>query len=160
MTPFPFPPTWDRAGLESIGFSGFVPFTKIREPRVLTMPKGRGIYVVIRQGAGQPTILPNSLAKGGWYDIAELAGRWIADSPILYIGKADGSRGIHHRLKQYARRGNSHTGGRAIWQLADADDVLVAWAETPGELGRAVEKRWIARYVENYGRRPFANVND
>lgn len=157
---FPFPATWDRAGLELIGLEGFIPFAKIREPRVVSMPKGHGIYVAVRIGAGRPTIVSKSLAKGGPYPVTALADRWVVNSTILYIGKADGSRGIHQRVKQYARRGNSHTGGRAIWQLVDADEVLVGWAETPGELGRAVEKRWIARFVEIFGQRPFANVED
>lgn len=159
VTQFPFPPTWDRAGLESIGFSGFITFADIREPRALAMPKERGVYVVIRRGEGTPTILPSSPGKGGSYDVAVLAERWVIGTPILYIGKADGSRGIHQRLKQYARRGSSHTGGRAIWQLADSDELLVGWAETAEELGRAVEKRWIARFVHTFGRRPFANVD-
>lgn len=158
--PFPYPPTWDRTGLEPVGLSGFIPFEKIRVPRVLALPRGNGIYVVIRPGEGAPTILPESLAKGGWYNVTELAERWVAESPVLYIGKADGRRGTHQRLKQYSRRGSSHTGGRAIWQLADEDEVLVGRAETPGELGRAVEKRWIARFEETYGQRPFANRDD
>ena len=157
---FPYPSTWDRTGLELIGLHGFIPFGKIREPRVLMLPKGHGIYVVTRIGESPPMILSDSVAKGGWYPVAALADRWVTESQVLYIGKADGSRGLHQRLKQYARRGNSHTGGRAIWQLADADELLVGWAETPGELGRAVEKRWITRFVETFGQRPFANHDD
>lgn len=37
--------------------------------------------------------------------------------------------------------------------------LLVGWVETSGELDRAVEKRWIARF-DGVGRRPFANVDD
>lgn len=156
----PFPPSWDRAGLETLGFEGFVTFGELRIPRHLMLPKVHGIYAVMRPGVGEQKFTEASLAKGGAYGVAELAERWVNGSSIVYIGKADPVGGIHKRVKQYARRGNSHTGGRSIWQLADADELLVAWLHTGEETGRTVEKRWIARFVETFGKRPFANVDD
>jgi hypothetical protein len=86
-------------------------------------------------------------------------GRWVEDSPILYIGKADPAKGgMHSRVKPYARRGRSQTGGRAIWQLVDAHELRGGWAPTGEENGRTVEQRWIARFEETFGRKPFANV--
>ena len=44
-----------------------------------------------------------------------------ADQSILYIGKAEGKRGLRQRLKQYMDygrgNGNIHAGGRAVWQM-------------------------------------------
>lgn len=152
--------TWDRAGLEAIGFRGFVSFAEVRIPRHLVLPNERGIYVVIRPGEGERSFRDSSPARGGLYDVEDLARRWVDRSPIIYVGKADPVGGLHKRVKQYARRGGSHTGGRAIWQLADADELLVAWLPTGAETGRDVEKRWIAEFVRMFGKRPFANLDD
>jgi hypothetical protein len=46
------------------------------------------------------------------------------------------------------------------WQLADADDLLVAWHEiTWAEAAREYERRLLRAFVEQHdGRRPFANL--
>jgi hypothetical protein len=60
--------------------------------------------------------------------IPELQANWVADSSVIYIGKADAAR---KRLMQFAKFGAGqkigHWGGRYIWQLADSNDQLVAW---------------------------------
>ena len=42
---------------------------------------------------------------------------------ILYIGKAQGKKGLRQRIRQYLNYGkgknNIHQGGRAIWQISD-----------------------------------------
>lgn len=47
-----------------------------------------------------------------------------------------------------------------IWQLADVDELLVAWCEIAwAERARDFEKRLLARFAELHdGRRPFANL--
>jgi hypothetical protein len=156
---FDFPPSWERGGLESVGFEGFVTFAELRLPRVLKLPKDRGVYVVLYEGSERPDFSIDSPAKGAPYPPEILASAWLEETPVLYIGAADAQgRGIHHRLKQYARRGNSHTGGRAIWQIPDADEeLLVAWAESGDEPGVVVEKRLRAEFKRIYGQFPFAN---
>ena len=80
---------------------------------------------------------------------------------MVYIGKADILR---RRLAQFGRFGVgepvAHRGGRLIWQLADADHLLVAWHEiTWGEAARDYERRLLAAFAEmHHGRRPFANL--
>ena len=156
---FEFPPSWDRSGLESVGFEGFVTFAELRLPRVLKLPKDRGVYVVLHEGSERPDFSIDSPAKGAPYPPEVLASAWLEETPVLYIGAADAQgRGIHHRLKQYARRGNSHTGGRAIWQIPDADEeLLVAWTKSGDEPGVDVEKRLRAEFKRIYGQWPFAN---
>ena len=62
-----------------------------------------------------------------------------ADQSILYIGKAEGKRGLRQRLRQYMDyglgRGNIHAGGRAVWQISDCGLLLLAYeaCENPGE---------------------------
>lgn len=54
----------------------------------------------------------------------------------------------------------SHGGGREIWQLADADDLIVCWAATTIN-AREFEKEMIKMYKSNHsGKRPFANMSD
>ncbi|MFJ7288337.1 hypothetical protein ACIQUC_08480 [Curtobacterium sp. NPDC098951] len=156
---FEFPSSWDRGGLETVGFEGFVTFAEVRLPRVLKLPKDRGVYVVLYEGSERPDFSIDSPAKGAPYPPEVLASAWLEETRVLYIGAADAQgRGIHHRLKQYARRGNSHTGGRAIWQIPDADEeLLVAWAESGDEPGVVVEKRLRAEFKRIYGQFPFAN---
>ena len=156
---FEFPPSWDRSGLESVGFEGFVTFAELRLPRVLKLPKDRGVYVVLHEGSERPDFSIDSPAKGAPYPLEVLASAWLKETPVLYIGAANAQgRGIHHRLKQYARRGNSHTGGRAIWQIPDADEeLLVAWTKSGDEPGVDVEKRLRAEFKRIYGQWPFAN---
>lgn len=94
---------------------------------------------------------------------------WTPSSPtsttatpqVVYIGKADVLR---RRLTQFGQFGAGepvgHRGGRLIWQLADAGDLLVAWHEiTWGEAARDYERRLLAAFAEQRsGRRPFANL--
>lgn len=149
------PGAWDRAGLESVGFSGFVPFGALAGAGV---PSERGIYVVLRTATTMPVILEVTTARAGSpYTVDDLAARWVEGTPVVYIGKAQPIGGLRKRLGQYARKGSSHKGGRAIWQLADQDDLLVAWATTPGEVAEDVEIRYRDAFAAAYGRWPFAN---
>lgn len=156
VSPRALPTAWSRAGLEEIGFDGFVTFAEIPTADIPPRP---GIYVVLRTATTPPTILAQSVARAGTvYSVDDLEGRWVADTPVVYIGKADAKAGgLRTRLRQYARRGSSHKGGRSIWQLADHADLTVAWGETPGEVAEDVEVAYRASFAEEFGRWPFAN---
>jgi hypothetical protein len=75
-------------------------------------------------------------------------------------GKA---RAAPKRLRAYHSFGSGksgrHSGGRYIWQLADAWECLVAWREEPIDIvPRDVEEAMIADFREEFGKRPFANI--
>lgn len=156
MSSLPLPAAWTREGLEGVGFAGFVTFAEIP---VADIPPRPGIYVVLRAASTSPEILEVSVARAGSvYAVEDLQGRWITGTPVVYIGKADTkSGGLRTRLRQYARRGSSHKGGRSIWQLADHGDLLVAWVETPGQIAEDVEIDYRAAFAERFGGWPFAN---
>ncbi len=67
------------------------------------------------------------------YPAETLAGKYAAckDKRVLYIGKANGQRGLQQRLWQYVKYGwnkaTNHKGGRAIWQIKDADLLLLEY---------------------------------
>lgn len=74
------------------------------------------------------------------------------------------SKGLRRRLSEFGAFGAgepvAHWGGRLIWQLADASELLVAWHEvTWAETAREYEKRLLSRFGKLHdGRRPFANL--
>ena len=159
MTDFPIPASWDRPGLEAVGFEGFLPFQAL--PTV-SLPREPGIYAVLRLASTEPTLLAVNPAKkqrgmDPAYAIEKLQAKWVPGSTIVYIGKAKPKNGLHARLTQYRKKAANHWGGRAIWQLADAAELLVAWVETPGHDPELIEKRYIRAFEALHERFPFAN---
>ena len=93
--------------------------------------------------------------------IATLNSVWVPGARVVYVGKAAGRQGLRGRLNAYRRQGQGrnagHSGGGYIWQLADSDQLLVAWrtvSEPPP--GRA-EAELIAEFSALHGALPFAN---
>lgn len=159
---------WTQAALAADGFTGFVQFAALPESDV---PRGPGVYVVIRSSTATPVFLEQSPA--GWLkgqdpsvSIAVLEEAWVPGAAIVYIGKANtgrrGRRGLYRRLDEYRRFGAGdkvpHRGGRHIWQLADHQDLLVGWKPTADEHARLLEREMIAAFRAAHGKRPFANL--
>jgi hypothetical protein len=122
------------------------------------------VYIILRPARQKVVFLAESPAgrfKGPTTEVALLEAKWIAGSRVVYIGKADVA---NRRLKQFARFGAGepvgHWGGRYIWQLADADQLLVAWHPTTwDEPARDYERRLLAHFAKLHrGARPFANL--
>jgi hypothetical protein len=84
---------------------------------------------------------------------------------ILYFGRAQCELGIYERLNKYRRFGNGrrsgHSGGRAVWQLEDAQHLKMCWLVTGERDPVEEENRLIDVFKKNHhGRRPFANRID
>lgn len=163
------PSTWTRAGLEEAGFGGFVTFEGLRSRGAWKKP---GVYVVLRSAMTAPAFLAASNAgktKDFTERIERLSENWIPGAEVIYIGLAThGARrdGIHRRLNQFRRTGtgaaDNHGGGVWIFQLADADDLLVCWRPAEDESDAyvaALEHHLIADFAARaeHGRWPFAN---
>ena len=152
--------------IEQQEFSGFVTVSFLRESACHQVPEVPGVYLVIRPQPQPPIFLDHS--TGGHFKgreptvpIQELQQAWVNGSIVIYVGKATVLR---KRLRSYMRFGYGepvpHHGGRYIWQLADAANLLVCWAETPDENPRQMEHRLIQEFRARYGKRPFANLSD
>jgi hypothetical protein len=137
MADFAIPRSWDRTGLLSVGFGGFLPFIGLN---IEGLPKRRGVYVILREARDRPTFIrANVITRRSAYDVDLLEAKWLDGQGIVYIGSAEPVDGLRGRLGGYSKQSSSHTGGRASWQLSDAAELVVAWAEAPEHSAVAVE---------------------
>ena len=154
---------------------GFEGFKTVRELMMSCrdIPKEMGVYVVLREKDERPKILEKrpfdcQEEKYPSYSKTELEKEWVEGTYIVYIGKAGGSEqktGLHKRLSTYIRFGKgkkvAHGGGRSIWQLSDALDLVVCWRILSDEEPCCVESKMIANFRKQHdNKRPFANRKD
>jgi hypothetical protein len=132
--------------LASLSPFGPVPWgTKISE-------ESPGIYVIAL--LNDPDALHKSPVLADYLDAGERV-RWLADEPVVYIGKTE--RKLKDRLGEYYRHkyGKSapHRGGQAVKLLRC--DLWVFWSPTTDPVG--AEQKMIAEFKKQFGHFPFAN---
>ena len=152
------------------GFSGFVSVAALRQD-LTQIPDIRGVYMVVRQIGNRPQF--RTTESGGHYKgtdpnvpIEKLRRNWVEETCVLYIGKAGDEHSqatLRSRLRQYlqfeAGKSRSHKGGRYIWQLEDAEDLLFCWKPLPSGNPQKEETALLAAFKGQYeGRLPFANL--
>ena len=161
---------WKKESLQNVGFSGFVSVKSLLK-NSSQIPDKRGVYVVLRTNVDEPIFLEKG--SGGYFKgkdpnvaIKKLQENWIYNTPVVYIGKAggDGKKAtLRSRILQYLKFGQGkpvgHEGGRYIWQLSDAEELLFCWKPLESEEPEVVETELIAAFKRQYlGKRPFANL--
>ena len=151
---------FDRASLEADGFAGWLTFPEACASGAI--PTTGGVYVATYAVRAPAAFLPQN--PGGWFKgkdptvtASALAANWI-DADVVYIGKADQLR---RRIRQFADFGAGkpigHWGGRLIWQLAEPDQLRIAWKETPDRVRVEVKAEMLTAFRREYDKPPFAN---
>jgi hypothetical protein len=124
---------FQKYNLIGYGFHGFHKIKDIRENNV-QLPNTQGVYIVYRDSLEVPNFI--NPGTGGFFKGRDpnvsadiLWENWINIASVLYIGQTDSS--LRHRIKLYMRFGIkepvAHWGGRLIWQLSDAENLLIAY---------------------------------
>jgi hypothetical protein len=156
---------FDVEDLEESGFSGFIPVRDLTsDPRAV--PATRGVYVVVRPTAELPIFL--HLNPGSWFKgkdptvpVSVLEKEWVPGAKTLYVGSGANLRERIGLLVEFSRAGRSasvfHYGGRLLWQIANGQDLLVAWRTAPIGIG-SIERDLVIEFKEIYGEYPFANL--
>ena len=154
--------------LKQQGFVGFKKVSELMETRCAVVPAVQGVYVVLRESAGEPMFVEDG--TGGAFKgknpnspISTLQANWVEDTEIVYIGMTRDT--LKRRLSAYMRFGQGepvgHWGGRFIWQLEDSRDLVVCWKHTPASDAAEEEAAMIQTFKQVHdGKRPFANLRD
>jgi hypothetical protein len=158
----------NKSSLKADGFTGFRTLTDLDINRI---PQKPGVFAVLCPEGFRPQYLARSTAgvfkkKDPTLPPDALAAEWVADADVLYVGKAGpgskGNRGLRRQIQEFVDFGRGrppgHWDGRLVWQLAGTGSLLVAWKELPTQELGAAEAGYHARFREEYGRLPFANL--
>jgi hypothetical protein len=151
--------------IKEAGFFGFVRIEDLYNSGYSSVPERGGVYLILRVSDAKPVFV--SKGTGGYFkgkepnvSIDELKSNWVDGTCVMYIGK---SSNLRKRVSAYVRFGHGknvgHFGGRLIWQLYDCHDLIVCWKPTDND-SRMEEASLIQEFVDYYGMRPFANLQD
>lgn len=159
---------FNRQSLKQDGFTGFRPLADLDTNRI---PQRTGIFAVLSPEGFEPRFLSKSTAgvfkkKDPSLPATALAGEWVNDADVLFVGKAGpgskGNRGLRRQIQEFVDFGRGkppgHWDGRLVWQLADAGSLIIAWKELPVGRLNAAEAEYHAAFVEAHGKLPFANL--
>jgi hypothetical protein len=161
------PMSFTHLSLRRRGFDGFVSVADLRADHCRAVPErgdGRslgGVYVALCLPTSAPRFKRSNRREEWTLPLAALRERWVGASPVVYIGKAhatDRGNSIRKRLSRYLRASTSHTGGKRTWQLADWDQLTIAWRILdPADDPRTEEVALLDEHNARFGRQPFAN---
>lgn len=153
-----------RVALERKGFEGFLTVAELRRSKVAQVPRVAGVYAVLTADHSGEFLEANPGGRFKQRDpsvsMSLLKAKWLDRSTTVYIGKGNSLR---QRIKQFVDFGEGkpvgHWGGRYIWQLANADELIVAWIRSPeGVEARALETNLLDEFAAEFGTLPFANL--
>jgi hypothetical protein len=152
--------SFDHQDLTGRGFVGFQLLHQLPR-RCQHIPSDSGIYVANLE----PPVtgfLPRSVGghcKGSdpTVPVARLEDKRLEGVPTLYIGRATDLRKRVDLLARYGRgEPVGHQGGRYLWQIAEHDNLRVAWKLDSDPVG--AEAELLDEFEAAYGQLPFANL--
>ena len=81
------------------------------------------------------------------------------EKKLLNIGKASGKKGLCQRIRQYVKYGwneaVNHKGGRAIWQIVNAEQLFLSYEICEDAVNR--EHELLCKFQEQNHVLPLAN---
>lgn len=153
--------------IEQLKTQGFKGFKSVKELRTSLegLPVEKGVYAVIRDKETAPTFVEKG--TGGYHKqrdpnvpTVELNDNWVEGTTIVYIGQTN--RNLKKRIGELIKFGQGkavgHWGGRLLWQLADAEELIVAWKELSDSDTMAMERNLLDKFKSIYLKLPFANL--
>jgi hypothetical protein len=159
--------------LRRYGFVGFVPLKDWDKSHVLDANKldVEGVYVVVRESTETPMFLGENHRKPRpkRWSVQDAEGRWVTGVQVLYFGKgplrslnAKRRLGLAGRIRELQKHGYeggaNHYGGKLLWQVQDADSLLIAWKVLGEGASASVESGLIRGFEEVMGQQPYANI--
>ena len=155
------PTRFDREALEAVGFTSFLPVAQLRRS-LAEVPLAGGVYVVVRPSTEPPHF--HVVGSGGRFNgedpnvpLATLRAKWVPGASVVYIGRAGSLlERVGSLIRFGAGHAAAHRGGRYLWQLADAADLVVAWR--PEDEPERAEAALLDAFRAQHGVLPFANL--
>ena len=148
---------FNLAALKKFGFEGFIRML------LASTPSCGGVYIFLRQNKRKPEFLKKGtggkLRGNPNVEVSKLEKKWVEGAQVVYIGQ---TTNIRQRVKTRLEFGRGRAvrawGGRYIWQLKDAEELLIAWKKVgPADLLKT-ERMLINHFKRTYGKLPFANL--
>jgi hypothetical protein len=156
--------SFTRADLEDRGFRGFLAVSELRV-HAAQIPATPGVYAYLRDSNHPPSFLERSPAgrfrgRDPTIGVDILESRWIEGCPVVYLGQTSNVRGrLFERARFAAGQPVRAWGGRALWQLEDSRDLIVAWRlVSDSRTARELEQSLLAAFRLQWQRPPFANL--
>jgi predicted DNA-binding transcriptional regulator AlpA len=118
--------------LKENGFEGFETVESLQKGKVADLPAVKGVYLVLNLSGNDPVFMEKN--SGGHFK-----------------GK-DPTVEIEILKKKW--------GGRYLWQIKDARDLVLCWKATPDSDPGKVEHELIRSFISRYGALPFANLKE
>ncbi len=163
--------------IDKIKIAGFTGFHKIRELWLDTsgIPPVKGVYLVLYKGIGRPEFVGTGTAgpfRGANPNVPleQLEKCWVDGTPVLFIGKAGGTSrvtgklskdSLRSRISKFVKVGRGEKvgrwGGRYVWQIRNAGDLVICWKKMYERDPLEVQNRLLRNFETVYHKRPFAN---
>lgn len=145
---------FDKEWLKKNSFVESKTIKDLIDVKCKSVPKGKGVYVVIYNGKEKPNFYIDKVEIYG--KEISLEKKWVEGASIIYIGK---SVTLQKRLKRYMKNAKNHYGGRLIWKIrGNVDDFLVYWKVLKDQDPLLYETCLIETFKKIYGQLPFANL--
>jgi len=162
--------------IKKYGFTGFKTVRELWDDKSF-IPNIKGVYLVMTPTLDEPTFVNPGLGPKLYkkktnpnVSLEELNLNWVNETSVVYIGKAGGFKKdgtemdatLRSRLRTYLNFGLGkdvrHYGGRYIWQIKDAPNLIFCWKPTPKDDPRKIEKLLFEKFIHQFGQRSFANL--